>query len=325
MKRLVLHAMRACGVFSLSRHFSSDMARILMYHNFSGPGVKEPGTLNVEATRAQLEYLRRHFQVVPLRSIAEPLSSGKKFDKNTVALTIDDGRLNCYEFLFPLLKEFQMPASFFVVSSFIRRKDWIWTDKVLWLSGQANAAAELSPDKIDGFFRTLNRARPEVRNAQIESMAKNMNISIPAEAPPQYAPCSWAQLREMADSGLVEIGSHTVTHPILSSITDEESWRELTDSRRQLEEGLGREVRSFCFPNGMPSDYRESQVQQIKDASYACSVVAHFGLVNERTDPYLMPRIGMGSKSESIEFSKFLDGVAYHQRKLKRLVRPHSR
>ncbi len=312
-------------MFSLSRRFSSDMARILMYHNFSGPGVQEAGTLNVEAMRAQLEYLRRHFQIVPLRSIAEHLCSGKKFHKHTVALTIDDGRLNCYEFLFPLLKEFQMPATFFVVSSFIRREDWVWTDKVLWLSGKANAPAELSTDRIDAFFQTLNRMRPEVRNAQIESMAKSMNIPIPTEAPPQYAPCSWAQLREMADSGLVEIGSHTVTHPILSSITDEESWRELTESRRQLEEGLGREVRLFCFPNGMPSDYRESQVQQIKDAGYACSVVAHFGLVNERTDPYLMPRMGMGSKSESIEFSKFLDGVAYHQRKLKRLVRPHSR
>jgi peptidoglycan/xylan/chitin deacetylase (PgdA/CDA1 family) len=329
MKRLALHAMRACGMFSLSRHLSSNMARILMYHNFSGPGVHEVGTLNVEGTRAQLEYLRRYFQVVPLCIIAERLSlgkkSGKQFDKNIVALTIDDGRLNCYEFLFPLLKEFQMPATFFVVSSFIRREDWIWTDKVLWLSGKANAPAELSPDKIDGFFRALNRVRPEVRNAQIESLAKSMNISIPLEAPPQYAPCSWAQLREMADSGLVEIGSHTVTHPILSSITDEESWHELTESRRQLEEGLGREVRSFCFPNGMPGDYRESQVQQIQDAGYTCSVVAQFGLVNERTNPYLMTRMGMGSKSESIEFSKFLDGVAYYQRKSKTLIRPQGR
>ncbi|HZR56024.1 MAG TPA: polysaccharide deacetylase family protein [Terriglobales bacterium] len=321
MKRLALHAMRAFGIFSLSRHLSASMPRILMYHNFSGPGTKEAGTLNVEAARAQLEYLHRYFRVVPLLDIAERLSSGKKFDSNTVALTIDDGRFNCYEFLFPLLKEFQIPATFFVVSSFICKEDWIWTDKVLWLSTQPNAPAELSSTKIDAFFRTLNRMRPEVRNARIGEMAAKLNISVPREAPTQYAPCSWAQLREMADSGLVEIGSHTVTHPILSSIADEESWHELTESRRQLKEGLGRQIRSFCFPNGMPGDYRESQVKQIRDAGYACSVIAQFGLINGQTNPYLMPRIGMGSKSERIEFAKFLDGVAHYQRTLKGLVR----
>ncbi|MCU1295973.1 MAG: polysaccharide deacetylase [Acidobacteriaceae bacterium] len=298
------------------------MARVLMYHNFSAPGIKEPGALNVEAARAQLAYLRRHFRVVPLLDVAERLSSGKGFDKNTVALTIDDGRLSCYEFFFPLLQQFEIPATFFVVSSFIRKEDWIWTDKVLWLSEQPNAPTELSLAKINAFFRALNWMRPEARNEQIQTIAKRMGIVIPSEAPAQYAPCSWEQLREMADSGLVEIGSHTVTHPIMSSITDEESRHELIESKRQLEEGLGRKVRSFCFPNGQPRDFRSNQIKQVRDAGYDCSVLAHFGLVKSGSDPYQMPRVGMGSKSESIEFSKFLDGMAYYQHELKKLLRP---
>jgi hypothetical protein len=51
-------------------------------------------------------------------------------------------------------------------------------------------------------------------------------------------------------------------------------------------------------------------------------VLAHFGLVKSKTDPYQMPRVGMGSKSETIEFSKFLDGMAYYQHELKKILRP---
>jgi peptidoglycan/xylan/chitin deacetylase (PgdA/CDA1 family) len=292
------------------------MARIVMYHNFSGPNGTDPDALNVEGIRRQFTYLCRHFQVVPLLQLAEQLASGRKLDRHMVALTIDDGRRSCYEFLFPLLKEFGLPATFFVVSSFIRGEDWIWTDKVIWLSEQSNPPEELVPGKLDGVFRSLNRMRPEERNAWIEAIAKRMGVIIPRTFPAKYAPCSWSELREMADSGLMEIGSHTVTHPILASVTDEESWDELTRSRAQIEEGVGRTVNCFCFPNGMPGDYRSSQVQQVEQAGYACSVIAEFGMVNRASDRYRLPRIGMARKTDAEQIAKYLDGVAYYQQKL---------
>jgi peptidoglycan/xylan/chitin deacetylase (PgdA/CDA1 family) len=317
MKRLVLRALRRCGVFSLSRALSADMARILMYHNFSGPGGATPGALNNDGIRAQFDYLRRHYHVVPLVEIADRLASGKALDSHTVALTIDDGRRDFYQFMFPLLKEFGFPATFFVVTSFINDEDWIWTDKVLWLSQQPSPPAALLSENLDELFRSLNRMRPDDRNTRMQTIASEAGIAVPVKAPARFAPCTWRELREMSDSGLVDIGSHTVTHPILSSITDEESWQELAESRSRITEGVGKKPVSFCFPNGMPEDFRSSQVQQIAKAGYSCCVVASFGLVDIATRPYLMPRIGMGSKSDPIEFSKFLDGVTYYQRKLK--------
>ncbi|MGC2541497.1 MAG: polysaccharide deacetylase family protein [Candidatus Sulfotelmatobacter sp.] len=292
---------------------SARMARILMYHNFSGPNGNDPDALNVEGIRLQFAYLRRHFQVIPLVQLVEQLSSGRALDPRIVALTIDDGRRSCYEFLFPLMKEFELPATFFVVSSFIRGEDWIWTDKVIWLSQQTNAPKELAPDQLEGLCRSLNRKRPEERNAWIEAMGRTMNLACPRTAPAKFAPCSWSELQEMADSGLMEIGSHTVTHPILSTLTDEESWDELTRSRAQIEEGLGRTVNCFCYPNGMPGDYRPSQVQQVRQAGYACSVIAEFGMVRRGSDRYRLPRIGVTRKSNTPEFSKYLDGFAYYQ------------
>jgi peptidoglycan/xylan/chitin deacetylase (PgdA/CDA1 family) len=307
-------------VFALARVMSAGMVRILMYHNFCGPGDTDAAAVSVTAVRSQLAYLRRHFRVVPLARAIEQLKSGKQFENCMVALTIDDGRRNCYEFLFPLLVEFAIPATFFVVSSFIAREDWVWTDKVLWLSEEPSRPDELSPGKIERLFAILNQMRPETRDARIAAIAASMGVSIPKEAPPKYASCSWGELREMADSGLVEIGSHTATHPILASITDEESWHELTVSRSQIEEGLGRQINSFCFPNGKRGDYRPSQVRQIMDAGYTSAVVARPGMVANQANPYELPRIGVSGHSDGISFSKNLDGAEYYQTKVQRAL-----
>src|ERR1700690_3478938 len=130
MKRFALRILQSCGAFALARTMSGGMARILMYHNFSSPGETSADEVSVSAARTQLDYLRRHFHVVPLTGLVEQLRSGVAAESGAVALTIDDGRRNCYDVFFPLLKEFEMPATFYVVSSFIRREDWVWTDKV---------------------------------------------------------------------------------------------------------------------------------------------------------------------------------------------------
>jgi peptidoglycan/xylan/chitin deacetylase (PgdA/CDA1 family) len=318
-KRYALRLIQSCGIFAVARYMSAKAARILMYHNFCGCGYSEPGAVNVDLARRQLENLRRHFRVIALSDVFERLGSDKPLDHLTVALTIDDGRRNCYEFLFPLLKEFQMPATFFVVSSFIRREDWLWTDKVLWLSEHPGHPSELSGKKINSFFEMLNRMRPDARNACIAAVAAGMGVSIPGEAPAKYAPCSWSELREMADSGLVEIGSHTVTHPILAGLTDEESRQELTVSRIQIEEGLGRKVRSFCFPNGKPSDYRPTHLQQIRDAGYVGAVTACLGMVQAGNNVYELPRLGVSGDSDALSFAKSLDGVEHYQVRLQKL------
>ena len=285
-----------------------------MYHNFSGVAETD-NSVSLAAARTQLDYLRRHFNVVPLSVLAQQLKVGI-VDRCAVALTVDDGRRNFYEIFFPLLKEFRLPVTFFVVSSFIRREDWIWTDKIQWLADQLHAPVELQRDKIDRLFEILNRLRPEIRNAYINHVATSMNLEIPTEPPPKYAPCTWAELREMSASGLVEIGSHTVSHSILSTLTDDECWGEMITSREQIENGLGTKIGCFCFPNGKPSDYRSSHLRQLHDAGYKSAVVASYGLITHQSAVFELPRIGISGETDMLWFSKYLDGAEYFQTKI---------
>jgi peptidoglycan/xylan/chitin deacetylase (PgdA/CDA1 family) len=321
MKNLALSALKGCGGFALARHLTRRLPRILMYHNFTQEGFREPDSVTTAMLRKQFLHLGRHFRVVPLRHVVEQLAKGQPFDDRMVVITVDDGRRNCYELLFPLLKEFGFPVTFYVVSSLIRGENWLWTDKVLWLSEQPGRPDELSSEKLSGLFGDLNRLRPSTRDARIQSLAARAGCSLSPEAPPKYQPCSWTELREMADSGLVEIGSHTTSHPILASITDEESWKELVDSRAEIEARLGRPVSSFCFPNGQPADYRSGQLEQVKRAGYSSAVVTRFGLVPPAANPYELPRIGVSGHTDSVGFAKYLDGVEHYQAKLPGLRR----
>jgi peptidoglycan/xylan/chitin deacetylase (PgdA/CDA1 family) len=93
------------------------------------------------------------------------------------------------------------------------------------------------------------------------------------------------EMKELLAMGM-EIGSHTVTHPVLTQIPMSDVDRELRDSRRMLEDVLGREVTSFCYPAGR---FNRGIVQRAAHAGYrVCRTTVDFrtGL---RFDPVLMP------------------------------------
>jgi len=308
--------MYSLGLFTLARAISAGRPRILMYHNFCRAEDSYNHDVSVPALRMQLQYLKRHFRVVSLADLVEQIRFHGSFQPNSVVLTIDDGRRNCYEHLYPLLSEFRMPATFFVISSFIDGYDWLWTDKVLWLSKQRGAPDELLPGRIADFFCKLNRLVPRVRDESVLAIAQAMGVAIPTQPPPPFSPCSWAELREMSHSGLVEIGSHTVTHPILSTVEDHEARDEVTRSRARIERALGKKVRFFCFPNGKPGDYRQSQLQELKEAGYEGAVVSSFGLVRRTSNLYELPRIGISGESDYLSFLKNLDGAEHYQTRI---------
>src|SRR5206468_5558169 len=95
----------------------------------------------------------------------------------------------------------------------------------------------------------LKSAAVEAKDRAIDQMSKALDVVVPPSPPAQYAPITWDQAREMDASG-VAIESHTVTHPILTRVDAVQLARELTASRRRLEDVLNRPVRSFCYPNG---------------------------------------------------------------------------
>jgi hypothetical protein len=97
-------------------------------------------------------------------------------------------------------------------------------------------------------------------------------------------------LRALQSMGF-EIGSHTVDHPILANAPPDEAWREILESKSDLERSLGSAVTLFAYPNGRPGkDYTADHVRMVREAGFAVAVSTAPGAARRTSDPLQLPR-----------------------------------
>ena len=298
MKQLMLNLMWRTGAFAPFRLAHRNRALILTYHRFSADGASQ--TVSESQFRWQLQYLTSRYHVVPLSQLA----AGHALPPRALAITIDDGYRDAYEIAFPLLKEFGLPATLFVVTDFLDGRIWLWPDKVRWMfahtpcnevvihsmsptprfqladeASRRHAAADMNER-----FKALSEPLKEF---EISRLARLLKVRLPARPTAAYAPVTWDEACEMDRAG-IEIGSHTVTHPILTRVSTEQLRRELQASRERLERKLQREVKQFCYPNG---DYDERVHAAVAKAGYECAVTTTRGFNDQRSDRLALRRV----------------------------------
>ena len=302
----------------LARAITQSPARVLMYHRF-GPG---PRRLDAVAFERHLQYLVRHFEVRPLDEVARSLGSDRGVRRQPVALTVDDGYADFAEVAYPLLQRYGVPATVFVVTRFLDGNFWLWFDAVHYLVHHARAtAAEVS---LPSAHLTLDlssaaarerawseigeqclRMDPATRQAAIDALETALDVPLPALPTGDYRAMSWEQLSRL-DADLVTVGSHTRTHPVLSRCSDEYIGHEVSLSKQEVEERLGRLVTAFCYPNGQPEDYDRRCIDAVRAAGYRCATVAH-GAVSPGADVYTLRR--MAAPFDVAAFERAVDGV----------------
>lgn len=145
--------------------------------------------------------------------INEKLKRNVKQDKKYVLLTIDDGYEDIYKNAFPLLKKYNMKATFYIMPNFVGRRD--------------------DPNRKG--------------------------------TPGDYA--TWEQLTEMHESGLINIGSHTMDHAELTNkkYKEVDLSYQISNSKNIIQKKLGIKVRDFCYPYGK---YNDEIVKLVKEAGY---------------------------------------------------------
>jgi peptidoglycan/xylan/chitin deacetylase (PgdA/CDA1 family) len=107
-----------------------------------------------------------------------------------------------------------------------------------------------------------------------------------------------AELVRLADGGTIEIGAHTVTHPILSKLSVEEQEREITASKRTIEDKLRIPVSSFAYPFGNQADFNRQTVRVVERAGFLRACSATPGVARSGRSPFALPRIPVKDWSE---------------------------
>ena len=130
--------------------------------------------------------------------------------------------------------------------------------------------------------------------------------SAAAADPEHMATMDWDMLRGLVERG-VDIGSHTINHPHLPQLADEELDRELRDSRSRLEDQLGRPCKFLAYPYG---DDDERVYRAAERAGYEGA----FSLRGaDRHDRFAIPRVDIYRKDTSLHVwlkTSFLRGAA---------------
>ncbi len=100
----------------------------------------------------------------------------------------------------------------------------------------------------------------------------------------------------------IDVGVHTVNHPILASTSTDQAWEEITVSKRRLEELTGRSMRLFAYPNGKPvQDYSGEHVTMVREAGFDAAVSTAWGPATRKSDLFQLPRFTPWSR-EALKF-----------------------
>jgi len=89
----------------------------------------------------------------------------------------------------------------------------------------------------------------------------------------------------------VDVGVHTVNHPILARTSSDQAWEEIVESKRRLEELTGKSMRLFAYPNGKPGqDYSREHVSMVQQAGFDAAVSTAWGPATRQSDIFQLPR-----------------------------------
>ena len=318
MKSLIT---KSYPILKFAKWLTRNTPKIMMYHSFSE--CEKNGYVSKQHFEWQLQTIKRHSTPVSLIDLATAYENKKPVPKNAVVITIDDGYKNVYDYAFPLLKKYQIPATFFVTTNFIDQTDWLWPDKVKWLLNNTNTKE--THIEFDGFrtelcFGALNHLCLNLENAKklrfIEHLAKQLDVTLPVNTPSEFAACTWQELKEMQSNG-IEVGSHTLSHPSLGQVSVDQAHLEIEQSLAVINSNLGDVARTFCYPNGQPTDYNASILKIVEAAGYKAGVTA-FPDILELKKAFAWRRYNGGGNRE--HFLKVINGVEMIEHRIKRRI-----
>jgi peptidoglycan/xylan/chitin deacetylase (PgdA/CDA1 family) len=262
----------------------------------------------------QMRYLRRHYRILHLE---EALQDFFLPDKDTLkmrshdrrmplVLTFDDGYRDNYTHAFALAQKLQIPITIFLIPGYIESGACFW-----WLEGK-RLVEEAQVDKatIDGHTYSLKeiverktlakvidaKARHAgtiaEREAFLADMRQMLGVPSPVAQDEAVRPLTWAEVREMDESGWVSFGAHTMHHPILAYLTDpEEVQREVIECRSILEQQLSHPVRTFAYPIGKLEHIGEQGLQAVKAAEYEWALTTIEDVNTLQSHPHLLNRL----------------------------------
>ena len=273
---------------------------ILIFHRvLPAPDPLMPNLPAAGEFERRMRWVRAWFNVLPLAQAIDRLYAGA-IPGRALAISFDDGYADNEAIAAPILQRLGLTATFFVSSGFLEG-DCMWNDRIIEaIRGCRAQALDLmaaglgrlslaTPDErraaIDSVLTAVKHLEPGTRTSAVQAVA-----SAAAAGPMPALMMRPPQLRRLCALGM-DIGAHTVTHPILTRLESEAAAAEMRDSRQELERIVRRPVPLFAYPNGVPNqDYSAEHVALARECGFTAAVSTAWGAASMRSDRFQLPR-----------------------------------
>jgi peptidoglycan/xylan/chitin deacetylase (PgdA/CDA1 family) len=279
------------------RLLPSPRLSILIYHRvLAQPDPLFPGEVDAAAFDRQLSLLKRCFRVMPLLKAVRLLEQGR-LPGRAACITFDDGYADNAEVALPILQRHGLCSTFFIATGFLDGGQ-MWNDRVIALvRGAAGDRLNLLEHGLGCFDITSLPMRRRAIAALLDALKylppeqrleRVQRICGAGES--AGVMMSSAQVLALHRAGM-EIGAHTVSHPILARISDAAARAEIQQSRDQLERLTGCAVPLFAYPNGKPDDdYGKNHVEIVRQLGFQAAVATAWGTAGSAADRFQLPR-----------------------------------
>ena len=275
---------------------------ILIYHRvLAQPDPLSPEVDYAESFDQQMSWLTSYFNIIPLHEAVQKLRQNK-LSPCTACITFDDGYADNATNALPILQKYGISATFFVSTGFLDGGR-MWNDTIIEMVQKIpEPVLDLSEIGLGQFEISTSSQREKAINTLLNKLKylplKSRELKIkeictyyPVELPTDLMMTS-EQVKLLHNSGM-EIGGHTVNHPILACTEDAVAREEIANGKETLESIIRSPVRAFAYPNGKPlQDYLLKHVEMVKDLGFEAAVSTSRGAAKNSSNIYQLPRIG---------------------------------
>lgn len=277
---------------------------ILIFHRILAvPDALLPDELDAVRFDAICGWLRRWFNVLPLDEAVRRLAE-RSIAARALAITFDDGYADNHDVALPILTRHGLCATFFVATGFLDGGRMFNDTVIEAVRRTPHSRLELNGLNCAGLRDSYPVSDTDAKRAAIRAIIGAVKylpqaqrddtiaaIAARSDAPlPNDLMMRGDQVVALHRAGM-QIGAHTVWHPILARVTPDDARREMAAGRRTLEVLTGARVGLFAYPNGQPGrDYGPEHAVIARDLGFDAAVSTAPGAADSHCDRFQLPR-----------------------------------
>jgi len=335
LKRVVYPSLAKTGYL---RRSAGPEPAVVTYHGVlpAGYRVTDPdldGSLvSAESFRRQLKLLKEQYHLISPEQFLRWCESKQDLPLRSVMLTCDDGLRNTLTEMVPILQELDLSCLFFVTGASLRdTPSMLWYEELHLMILAAPETFTLGLPEIGvnaratgrqekrwlwwSLVKSLSRYELDARRALLEQVRIQLGFSEDWNAEYLEDPVrgcrffvlSVPELRRLTAAGMC-VGAHTLSHPMLSQVSTELAWNEISEGRRSLEQALGRPVWALAYPFGDLSSVTGRELEMAEQAGFTCAFLNVGGGCGAQTPRFALPRVHVTAEMGMAEFEAHVSG-----------------